>query len=72
MNLKNVTVLTSSDEKGLSEELPEWQHGVDDYGRVLLRPHLRHKVSYLVDAERAADAGRVGEHGIAALSEARP
>ncbi len=27
MNLKNVTVLTSSGENELSEELPEWQHG---------------------------------------------
>jgi Caspase domain len=27
LNMDNVTVLTSSDEKGLSEELPAWQHG---------------------------------------------
>jgi uncharacterized caspase-like protein len=27
MNLKNVTVLTSSQENELSEELPEYQHG---------------------------------------------
>jgi WD40 repeat protein len=27
LNMDNVTVLTSSDEKGLSEELPAWRHG---------------------------------------------
>ena len=27
LNMDNVTVLTSSDEKGLSEELPTWRHG---------------------------------------------
>ena len=27
MNMENVTVLTSSDKKGLSEELPNWRHG---------------------------------------------
>lgn len=27
LNMDNVTVLTSSDEKGLSEELPNWRHG---------------------------------------------
>jgi WD domain, G-beta repeat len=27
LNTDNVTVLTSSDEKGLSEELPNWRHG---------------------------------------------
>jgi uncharacterized caspase-like protein len=27
LNMENVTVLTSSDKNGLSEELPEWKHG---------------------------------------------
>ncbi len=27
LNMENVTVLTSSDKKGLSEELPNWRHG---------------------------------------------